>query len=459
MEQLRRKRLHRGALTIMVALGMTVFPSVLSAAEATEAVRLTVAKAVSMALEEHPDLRTAQERLRMAAVTLDGARAAFQPELSAGASAVGGLQGGSGDTSSQSLDATTDMKLNLYRGGADNATVEQARSNLDANVATLERQRETLVSETVDRYLATLTARELVAVREKNLAWNRAHQERVRAQYEAGERSVTDVYQQDAETEKASYELTSVRGARDAALLRLLEVIGVTEGVVTELADVADVSSAALLPSGGAGLITEEAVALRADLIAQRSAIRTADQGIALARAAAKPTVDLTASVGSGYSSLAGGGVGDQIGSDGLGASVGVSFSIPLWDRHVARNAATQAVSQREIERATLQSLERQVRLDVGTALAGFQTAQAQAASASKQRESAAKALEAAEARYDAGAATLLEVTQAKNLLLEAANGVVEARYSILRKAVALAYAAGNPDKIVALLSVEEGWK
>ncbi len=405
---------------------------------------LTIARAVQMALANHPDLAAAREQVTLADVSIDTARAAFQPDVSAGASGSSRLQGGSGTAGSATLDGTVSMKLNLYRGGADASTLDQAGMKREASAAGLERLRETLVNDTVDRYLAALVARELVAVREENLAWNRGQLEFVKAQYEAGSRSITDLYSQEATTEKASFELVSARGELESATLSLAEIAGWPQGSAIELAGAPEVNTDSLLPAGDQEGIVSRALAARRDVAAQRASVGAAAKGITLASAGSSPSVDLTASLGSAYSSTSDDDAWEQVSGESLGTSVGVSVTIPLWDRHVTRNAVSQARSQEAIERAALERLERQVRLEVGIALQAYQTAQAQLASAAKQVESAAKALDAAEARYQTGVSTLLEVTQARSLYTEARSSAVEAGHGLLAKAVALACAAGE---------------
>jgi len=159
------------------------------------------------------------------------AKAAFQPTVSASVSGSGKLQAGDGDAVSTGLDGSISLRWNLYDGGSKQADVAQAGRELEASTAKVTQQRQAVVVEAIDRFFAAATARELVTVREDGLSSNRQQLEKVRAQYEAGSRSITDVYSQEAEVEKASSSLISAVGALEEALLSLAVTTGLTAEV------------------------------------------------------------------------------------------------------------------------------------------------------------------------------------------------------------------------------------
>ena len=72
--------------------------------------------------------------------------------------------------------------------------------------------------------------------------------------------------------------------------------------------------------------------------------------------------------------------------------------------------------------------------------------AQERLRAADAQVTAARQALTASQQRYRVGAATLLEVTQARATLTQAESALVSARYDVVFQRTRLAYAAGDID-------------
>ncbi|HPQ42100.1 MAG TPA: TolC family protein, partial [bacterium] len=140
----------------------------------------------------------------------------------------------------------------------------------------------------------------------------------------------------------------------------------------------------------------------------------------------------------------------DQIGSDNPYASLGVSISLPLMDRHATRNAVAVAELQERRLALAIRDIEDQVISDIRRAFLEYQTAEEQRASAEKKVIYARQALESFEQRYVVNAATLLEVIQARAVLLSAQYDTISAETNLLKKHVALAYSQGTLGNIIA---------
>jgi outer membrane protein len=94
--------------------------------------------------------------------------------------------------------------------------------------------------------------------------------------------------------------------------------------------------------------------------------------------------------------------------------------------------------------RIAFESLQKNVGLQVRRAYLDYRSADEQLTAAEAQQRAAALALEAVQDRYSAGAATLVEVSQARATQIEAASAVVTARYATLFQRTLLDYFVGN---------------
>jgi outer membrane protein len=86
------------------------------------------------------------------------------------------------------------------------------------------------------------------------------------------------------------------------------------------------------------------------------------------------------------------------------------------------------------------------VGLEVRRAYLNYQAANEKLNAANAQVRSAVQALSASEKRYQAGAATLVEVTQARAAQVQAQSAQVAARYDLVFQRTLISYYAGDLD-------------
>ena len=112
--------------------------------------------------------------------------------------------------------------------------------------------------------------------------------------------------------------------------------------------------------------------------------------------------------------------------------------------------AARRAEIQLQNAQIDLDSLQNDVGLQVRRAYLDLQAAHEQLAAAEAQQKSAELALKAAEDRYQAGASTLVELTQSRATQVDAASAVVTARYNEMFQRTLIVYYIGalDPDKL-----------
>jgi outer membrane protein len=119
---------------------------------------------------------------------------------------------------------------------------------------------------------------------------------------------------------------------------------------------------------------------------------------------------------------------------------------VPIFDRGVVSNATRRAEIQADNERLLFENLQQNVALQVRRSHLDFQSAQEQLVNAQAQVKSAELALSASQDRYDAGASTLVELTQARATQVQAASALVTARYNLLFQRTLMDYYVGDLD-------------
>jgi outer membrane protein len=446
---------------IAVLLVAWLFLGVSRQGEATEnsqVLRLDLGQAVALALADNPDLSLSRQRLASAAIGVEAARGQFLPSLQASAGGSENLlhvaaPGAADEYQNANLQISGD--LNLFKGFADRAGLKASRSQLQAADADLLRRRQSVVFDVASRFIAVLIDAELVQVAAQNLQSQQALEQQIEAFNQAGVRAETDLFQQQAATAQAEFALLDAQRNLQVDQFLLLQVLGRTPTTRVEALPANTQALDETLKNLDPAQIYAQALAARPDLLAQQQQIAAAQQEIRVAKAGFLPSLDLQAKAGTSYSSAASGSFGGQFDDNG-GASFGLSLSIPLFDRHQTRTNIAQAQIGEADATTNLHKLQQQIGLEVGQALADFQRAESQLVSIGHQLNYARQALAASQARYQVGAATWIETSNARTVLVQAQGDEVRARYGVLRQGLNIGYSRGDLDRLLNLLTTKE---
>lgn len=117
--------------------------------------------------------------------------------------------------------------------------------------------------------------------------------------------------------------------------------------------------------------------------------------------------------------------------------SITLNVTLPIWNNGDRELAIIQSRSDRDVARAIRSDLERAALRDVTLAYDGYETARAAVLLANEGLLVAQESYRVQEARYKAGATTVLDLLTAQNGLSDAEAGLVQARFAA-RLALAL---------------------
>ena len=117
---------------------------------------------------------------------------------------------------------------------------------------------------------------------------------------------------------------------------------------------------------------------------------------------------------------------------------------MPIFDRLTSGRAIERANVQVDNAQLALEDQRQQVALEVRRAVLDREAAVARLNAADARVEAAAQALTATEARYQAGVATLFELSQSRAAFVDASSAQVRARYTLVFQDRVLDYYTGS---------------
>jgi outer membrane protein len=447
-------------------------------------------EAIRIALDQNTQLRRASGRVDAANATIWAERMDFTPRVDVSTTARRSFgqtfsqeQGGLVNETTDFLTGNVSASLTLFDGFGNIASLKQAGAEGESSTLSLGRTRQEVVFQVMDRYITLIENREVLRVQREQLDALEQQLEQTREFVDAGSQPVSALYEQQANV--AEQETSVLQAERDVQLARTrliqtlqLDPAGTFDFATPSLADDSLRAEEYRLPA-----LMDRATQRRLDLKAAQADVRAAEQGVRVAKSSYYPSVSIGASYGTDWTSrtpdqqvvfpserqvnlLTQEGItvperiptGDpqitQLGfldklDNRRGGSFSVSLSIPVF-QGLRRNAQVeQAQVQAQNARYDLQDQRQQVALEVRQAYLDYQNASQQLESSQRRLRYARQNRQAVQERYNLGAASIVELSQANRTFVQAASQRVRARYNFVFQKKLIDYYTGviNPQE------------
>jgi len=325
---------------------------------------------------------------------------------------------GIGAQAKTSATARLDARFELFTGLRKFSDLSRAGADLESAQAGEVQQRYLTALATEAAYYAVLSGRELLDVARDRV--RRAEEQLVvaRARVVSGAAVQTDSLQLLLEVDRARIDLLHEESGLRVARLQLGRRVGTPHGVDAVALDTARARDLPLSLVEAVALALEQGPEFRV----ARANERSAEASLHSRRSAYFPQAVLSASTV---------GFGDKYLTRGLSrSSLTFTLSFPIWDNAQRELAYVRARNARDVAVATREDLERSAEADVTEAYEAYETARATADYAAQGLVVAQETYRVQQARYRAGASTILDLLDAQSALTEAEAELVQARYA-----------------------------
>ncbi len=439
-------------------------------------IRLGVAKAIVLALNNNPALAVQRYYPAITHTQVQVQRAAFDPtitgQVSAGRSSTlsdaqaysfAQTNTGNGQAAIQEFFPTgttvaaninTNINQSPFYGNTITSTrvgltVTQALlqgADINANLAAIhEAQAQTRITEyqlrglaqqitaqTEQAYWNYALAAQDIAIVQQALTVARQQRDQTQAMVRVGQTAASQIPAAQAQVALEKEALIAARGTQQTDRLALLNLVS-PPGPRLWRRRVALVNKP-FVPKGRIGPVdshVDVAMRMRPDLNEARLEIQRGDLAVVQTRNGLLPVLNFFINLGkTGYANSFGGTLKHLNGS-GYDVTGGLQGSYPLINRAARANYLSARLT-RDQDEASLRNLEQTVQLDVQDAYITVQTDRAEIAATRATEVSQAEALRAQIALFDVGNSTSLLVAQAQSNLLSAKIGEVQAVVSYL---------------------------
>lgn len=422
--------------------------------------QLTLDEAIKIALQKNPNLIKLENNLAGSEKQLKNAYGQLLPSLGAQAgwswqriTDAGSQQRNflgeivnvpPSTVENRSYSAGIGGSVTLFNGLANYANIYQKQNLLKANEYDIAKLKQSIVYQTSDFYFAVLNAEELMKVREENVKYFEKFYESVNERNKLGSVAIADVYS--AQVQLGNAELALIQAQNDYDRLK--------NGLLTFLAlNVMDDYSlidpfnqeknidpnSYLKQFEDIQTLVNVALDNRFDFKSQQLLVKSADDGLTIARSSLFPTLTADYSYGSGAVEL-------SKMFDRKSLRVGMSLNIPIFSNFSTETQIQQAEINKMNQLEDLRSLERQIKIEIKQGYNDLIAAKKSLDVANKNVLASEENRKINLERYNLGSATILEVLQSNRDYIDAMRNRINSVYDFYRKYYNLNNAIGRLD-------------
>lgn len=405
---------------------------------------LSMQQAISLALEKHPVIASAQHALRAGEARTEQARAPLYPQVSASIiGTAGSLRSNAFLRPSGSLiqpnqtDFTTGLTVSqlLYDFGQTSARIaanQLAAQALNDDVMT---QKANVVVNVQQAYYEGLKRQRLVQIAEETVREREIIKRQVDSLYRQQLKAKLDLDLVQVELSTAEVDLIRAKNDLKASYANLNNTMGVTDLKEYVLEDAAaSVAEARPLDS-----LLALSVDKRPEMLAAHERVQAAEQRLHAVKDQGFPTIQAVGAAGDteqleGRPNL----------REGGWWGAGVALSVPLFTGYLIQNQVEEANEQYQEAQSAARNVEQTIRLEVTNAFLTVQTLAQQIKAIEVLVNQTKETLQLARQRYQLGLSSIVEVTQGEVAVTSAETKLAETLYEEKAAEAQLARAIGE---------------
>lgn len=358
-------------------------------------------------------------------------------------------------TESSTVDLSLAASLNLFNGLSDYAALQSALDRKKASGFSLQRAKEAVAYDVTQSYYQVLLDRELLGIAQENLKSASDLLTLTKRQFNIGFKSVTDLYQQQADVSKSNLELIRAKNRLRRSKLELLRRLRIDPETEITLEAIETSTIANLSPDINPETLKTTALTRRADLEAEALQTDATRWDVKNSAGTRLPKLDLvfttsTSAIDS-YTMIVQGvrydypypTVEKQL-DNGIDYALSLNLSWTIFDGFQTRYAVQSAKVARINRQLDYEDLKKNIEIDLQQITGDYRAAFDQIESARTSLQAAESAYAGLKRKYELGASGFVELSASRAALFNARSSVTQAFYNLALQKALLDFAAGT---------------
>ena len=345
-----------------------------------------------------------------------------------------------------STSTSLNTSITLFQGSQLNNQIDQNALLLDQSALFIEEAKNNITLSLTEAYLQALYYKEAIAVAQNTLAGSQQESKIAKSRYDAGAIAKKDY--SDALSQEASnnYKLIQAQNSYEAQLLLLRQLLELEPETNFDIVDPdIDYNGSTLLLDKVD--VYHNALNTLPEIAASKLDIDISEKDLEIAKGAYLPTLSLTGSFGSGYTSIQDMSFTDQFDIN-FNQRLGLSLSVPIFNRGQTKANVQNAKINIEKANIALRTQEKELYNKVETAWRNARSSQEQLLAAEAARNAAKDSYELAQKQYEVGAINTTDLVLTQNTYSNAEQNYIQAKYLGILYAQLLQFYQGNEIKL-----------
>lgn len=331
----------------------------------------------------------------------------------------------------------------LYNGSKRLNSIEQQKLNnriAELDIAVSENNIQEAIMQT---YIQILYASETVEVNKNTLEVSEAQCRHAKELWMAGSIAKSDYAQLEAQYSSDNYQLVTSKATLQnykLQLKQLLELEGEDEmQLILPQMDDANILS----PLPDKREVYKAALTIRPEIEATRLNIQTSKLDINIARAGYRPSISMSAGIGTNHTSGNDYTFSEQV-KNGWNNSIGLTLSVPIFNNRQTKSAIQKAKLQQQNSELELQDQQKTLYKTIENLWLDANSAQQRYVAASEKLRSTQTSYELVSEQFNLGMKNTVDLLTEKNNLLSAQQEQLQAKYMALLNRNLLLFYAGE---------------
>ncbi len=409
----------------------------------------TLQQCIDYAMEHNVNILQSQLQQQNADYQLKMSQNAWLPSVNASASEGFGFGQSPSYTgvyvsdNSSSASVGLSVSVPLFQGLNLYNTNKANQLNLQATTQDLEAAKRELRLAIMAYYMEVIYCKELKGVAEKQLELSQSQHQRTQELFEVGRLPESNVYESAAQVASDKASLTE---AQNNLMLRLLDLAQALEIDNTEDFDVVAPKSfiSDELPLTSPQNTIQHALNHQPEILAAQLRLQQAHYDLKAAKSAWYPSLSFYGGYSNGYyhyftNDNANIPFSQQLKTNGR-TQLGLSLNIPIFNSMQTKYRVKMTELGIENQQLNIENTSKQLKKEIQQAYYNAVAAKEKYVAAENSLKSSQLAYEYAQAGFEAGKTTLMELNESKNRLYKAESSLLQAKYEYLYRCKVMAF-------------------
>ncbi|WP_423818021.1 TolC family protein [Salinimicrobium sp. TIG7-5_MAKvit] len=345
-----------------------------------------------------------------------------------------------------STSTSLNTSVTLFQGNQLNNQIKQNELLVDQSSLYVKEAENNIILSITEAYLQALYYREAIYVAQNTLEGSNKEVETAKARYDAGAIAKKDYSDAVSQTASNKYNLIDSQNRYSAQVLVLKQLLELEPEVDFQIEEPdIDYNGSSIIQNKTE--IYREALASLPEIKASELNVDIYEKDLDIAKGGYLPSLSLSGSLGSGYTSIQDLTFSDQFDLN-FNQRVGLSLNIPIFSRgQVKAQVQTAKINIKRAE-IDLRTEEKELYQKIETAWRNSVSAQEQITAAEAARNAARDSYALAQEQYEVGSINTTDLVLSQNLYTNAEQNYIQAKYLSILYNQLLQFYQGNEIKI-----------